>query len=115
MYSIHLQGQEISVATTKAYSTQLMASYVLAIQFAQVREQITEEQYAGYIKELQTLPEKIQRIIDDKERIQWFASKQANAHDIFFVGRGIDYAISHGRQPQDERNQLHPFRGICCR
>lgn len=89
-----LAGPEISVATTKAYSTQMMASYVLAIQFALVREQITEEQYTGYIKELQTLPEKIQRIIDDKERIQWFASKQANAHDTFFVGRGIDYAIS---------------------
>ena len=74
-----LAGPEISVATTKAYSTQMMASYVLAIQFALVREQITEEQYTGYIKELQTLPEKIQRIIDDKERIQWFASKQANA------------------------------------
>ena len=46
------------------------------------------------IAELQTLPEKIQKIIDDKERLQWFASKQVNAKDIFFIGRGIDYAIS---------------------
>ena len=103
-----LAGPEISVATTKAYSTQMMASYVLAIQFALVREQITEEQYTGYIKELQTLPEKIQRIIDDKERIQWFASKQANAHDTFFVGRGIDYAISmEGSLKMKEGSYIH--------
>ena len=103
-----LAGPEISVATTKAYSTQMMASYVLAIQFALVREQITEAQYTGYIKELQTLPEKIQRIIDDKERIQWFASKQANAHDTFFVGRGIDYAISmEGSLKMKEVSYIH--------
>ena len=103
-----LAGPEISVATTKAYSTQMMASYVLAIQFALVREQITEEQYTGYLKELQTLPEKIQRIIDDKERIQWFASKQANAHDTFFVGRGIDYAISmEGSLKMKEVSYIH--------
>lgn len=103
-----LAGPEISVATTKAYSTQMMASYVLAIQFALVREQITEEQYTGYIQELQTLPDKIQRIIDDKERIQWFASKQANAHDTFFVGRGIDYAISmEGSLKMKEVSYIH--------
>ena len=103
-----LAGPEISVATTKAYSTQMMASYVLAIQFALVREQITEEQYTGYIKELQTLPEKIQRIIDDKERIQWFASKQANTHDTFFIGRGIDYAISmEGSLKMKEVSYIH--------
>ena len=88
-----LAGPEISVATTKAYSTQLIATYALAIQFAKVRGQITEEQYTGYITELQTIPDKIGRILEDKERIQWFAAKQANAQDIFFVGRGIDYAI----------------------
>ena len=88
-----LAGPEISVATTKAYSTQLIAAYALAIQFAKVKGTISEEQYAAYIKELETLPDKIQRIIDDKERIQWFASKQANAKDVFFIGRGIDYAI----------------------
>ncbi|MFR8353634.1 MAG: SIS domain-containing protein, partial [Blautia obeum] len=71
-----LAGPEISVATTKAYSTQLIASYALAIQFAKVKGMISEEQYAAYIKELETLPDKIQRIIDDKERIQWFASNR---------------------------------------
>ena len=88
-----LAGPEISVATTKAYSTQLMASYILAIQFAKVKNTITEEQYENYIAELQVIPEKIEKIIEDKERIQWFAAKQANAKDAFFVGRGIDYAI----------------------
>ena len=103
-----LAGPEISVATTKAYSTQLIAAYVLAIQFAKVREQITEEQSAGYIEELKTLPDKIQRIIDDKERIQWFASKQANAHDTFFIGRGIDYAISmEGSLKMKEVSYIH--------
>ena len=88
-----LAGPEISVATTKAYSTQLMASYILAIQFAKVKNTITEEQYENYIAELQAIPEKIEKIIEDKERIQWFAAKQANAKDAFFVGRGIDNEI----------------------
>ncbi|WP_373220208.1 glutamine--fructose-6-phosphate transaminase (isomerizing) [Blautia obeum] len=103
-----LAGPEISVATTKAYSTQLIAAYLLAIQFAKIREQITEEQYTGYIEDLKTLPEKVQRIIDDKERIQWFASKQANSHDVFFVGRGIDYAISmEGSLKMKEISYIH--------
>lgn len=89
-----LAGPEISVATTKAYSAQLIAGYILSIQFARVLGQITDEQYANYIAELNTIPEKIEKIIEDKERLQWFASKQINAKDIFFIGRGIDYAIS---------------------
>ena len=71
----------------------MIAGYLLAIEFARVREKITKEQYDALLTELQTLPEKINKIIEDKERIQWFAAKQANARDIFFVGRGIDYAI----------------------
>ena len=103
-----LAGPEISVATTKAYSTQLIAAYVLAIQFAKVKGTISEEQYAAYIKELETLPDKIQRIIDDKERIQWFASKQANAKDVFFIGRGIDYAIClEGSLKMKEISSIH--------
>lgn len=89
-----LAGPEIAVATTKAYSAQLIAGYVLSLAFAKAKEKITEEKCCEYVKELQTLPEKINRIIAEKERIQWFASKQANTQDIFFVGRGIDYAIS---------------------
>lgn len=86
-------GPEIAVATTKAYSAQLIAGYLLAMQFALVRGKITEERYQEMIAELQTLPEKIQKILDDKERIQWFAAKFVNAKDVFFVGRGLDYAI----------------------
>lgn len=89
-----LAGPEIAVATTKAYSAQLIAGYVLSLAFAKAKEKIAEEKCCEYVKELQTLPEKINRIIAEKERIQWFASKQANTQDIFFVGRGIDYAIS---------------------
>lgn len=103
-----LAGPEISVATTKAYSTQLIAAYTLAIQFAKVRGEITEEQYAGYIKELQTIPDKIRKILEDKERIQWFAAKQANAKDIFFIGRGIDYAIClEGSLKMKEISYIH--------
>ena len=104
-----LAGPEISVATTKAYSTQLIASYALAVQFGKVREQITEEKYQELIAELKTLPDKIAKIIeDDKERIQWFAAKQANARDAFFIGRGIDYAISmEGSLKMKEISYVH--------
>lgn len=103
-----LAGPEISVATTKAYSTQLIAMYALAVQFAKIRGQISDEQYMGYIKEMQTLPDKIRRILEDKERIQWFASKQMNAKDVFFVGRGIDYAICmEGSLKMKEISYIH--------
>lgn len=103
-----LAGPEISVATTKAYSTQLIAAYTLAIQFAKVRGEITDEQYAAYIKELRTIPDKIRKILEDKERIQWFAAKQANAKDVFFIGRGIDYAIClEGSLKMKEISYIH--------
>jgi glucosamine--fructose-6-phosphate aminotransferase (isomerizing) len=103
-----LAGPEISVATTKAYSAQLIASYLLGIQFAYVRGAIDQAEYECYLKELQTIPDKITRIIDDKERIQWFASKFANAKDIFFIGRGIDYAISlEGSLKMKEISYIH--------
>ena len=103
-----LAGPEISVATTKAYSTQLIAAYVLALQFAKIRSEITEEQCDAFVKELKTLPEKIKRILEDKERLQWFASKQANAKDIFFIGRGIDYAIRlEGSLKMKEISYIH--------
>ncbi len=103
-----LAGPEISVATTKAYSTQLIAMYTLAVQFAKIRGQIAEEQYAGYIADMQQIPEKIERILEDKERIQWFAAKQMNAKDVFFVGRGIDYAICmEGSLKMKEISYIH--------
>lgn len=89
-----LAGPEIAVATTKAYSTQLVAAYCLALQFAFFREKIDDKKYTELISELQTIPEKIEKILEDKERIQWFAAKVSNSKDIFFIGRGIDYAVS---------------------
>ena len=88
-----LAGPEIAVATTKAYSTQLIAGYVLAMQFALVRNEIDENKVSEFIAELETIPKKIEKILEDKERIQWFVAKQANAQDVFFIGRGIDYAV----------------------
>ncbi|MGI6020645.1 MAG: glutamine--fructose-6-phosphate transaminase (isomerizing) [Lachnospiraceae bacterium] len=103
-----LAGPEIAVATTKAYSTQLIACYALSLQFALVRGEIDVPQYAHYIAEIQSIPDKIEKILDDKERIQWFASKFANVHDIFFVGRGIDYAISlEGSLKMKEISYIH--------
>ena len=103
-----LAGPEISVATTKGYSTQLVASYVIALQLAKIRGFLSEEDLAAYIEELQTIPDKIEKIIDDKERIQWFASKQVNTKDVFFVGRGIDYAIClEGSLKMKEISYIH--------
>ena len=89
-----LAGPEIAVATTKAYSCQLVAGYLLSIQFAKIRGTIDDETYTKLIEELKTIPGKIEKILDEKERLQWFASKYANAKDVFFIGRGIDYAVS---------------------
>ena len=89
-----LAGPEISVATTKAYSAQLIAGYCLSMEFGRVRGQVDQEAYDEMLAELETIPDKITKILEDRERIQWFASKQVAAKNIFFIGRGIDYAIS---------------------
>ena len=103
-----MAGPEIAVATTKAYSTQLVAGYILTLKMAQVRGAMTEEKVSELLTEMQTLPEKIGRIIEDKDRIQWFASKFANAKDIFFIGRGIDYSISlEGSLKMKEISYVH--------
>ncbi len=88
-----MAGPEIAVATTKAYSAQLIAGYLLSIEFALVRGTISEEKYLEMMGELWALPAKIEKILEDKERIQWFVAKQANVQDVFFIGRGIDYAV----------------------
>ena len=103
-----LAGPEIAVATTKAYSTQLIASYVLALEFARVRGVLDEAGYEQMLTELQALPAKMERLLEDKERIQWFASKQSSARDAFFIGRGIDYAISlEGSLKMKEISYIH--------
>lgn len=103
-----LAGPEIAVATTKAYSTQLIASYILSIEFARVRGMINEDRAAELIVELQTIPDKIEKLLEDKERIQWFAAKQMNAQNMFFIGRGIDYAVSlEGSLKMKEISYIH--------
>ena len=103
-----LAGPEIAVATTKAYSTQLIASYILSIELARVRGMIDEDRAAELIAELQTIPDKIEKLLEDKERIQWFAAKQMNAQNMFFIGRGIDYAVSlEGSLKMKEISYIH--------
>ena len=103
-----LAGPEIAVATTKAYSAQLAAMDALAVRMALARGQISREEYGHLIEELGTIPDKIRRILEDKERLQWFSSKIANAHDIFFIGRGLDYAISlEGSLKMKEISYIH--------
>ena len=103
-----LAGPEIAVATTKAYSAQLIAIYALAIQLGKYREIIDGNRYTSLIEEMETLPEKMERVLSDKERIQWFASKYANAQDMYFIGRGIDYAVSlEGSLKMKEISYVH--------
>ena len=103
-----LAGPEISVATTKAYSTQLIAGYLLAMQLAKVRGEVTDERFAELLDEIQTIPDKVSKILEDKERLQWFAAKFANIRDAFFIGRGIDYAVSlEGSLKMKEISYIH--------
>ena len=103
-----LAGPEIAVATTKAYSAQLAAMYTLAVALAEVRGKLDAPRYDAYIAELIALPDKMARALENKERIQWFASKHANARDIFFIGRGLDYAIClEGSLKMKEISYIH--------
>ena len=87
-------GPEIAVATTKAYSAQLTALYMLAMKFAKVRGTITEEKFQEMLGDLRCLPDQIELLLGQKEKVQHFANRYLGARDIFFIGRGIDYAIS---------------------
>lgn len=87
-------GPEIAVATTKAYSCQLIALYLLAIKFAKARGQITDTEVKNYIEDLKRLPDQVELLLNNKNRIQKFANRYLAAKDVFFIGRGIDYAIS---------------------
>ena len=103
-----LAGPEIAVATTKAYSTQLIASYLLAMQLAFVRGILSQERLDDMLQKLQALPEQIERVLQDKERIQWFAAKFSNAQDVFFIGRCMDYAVSlEGSLKMKEISYIH--------
>ena len=101
-------GIEIAVATSKGYMTQLIVTYMLAIQFALVRGNIDEQQYFDYIKELQKIPAGISRILEEKERLQWFAAKYSSMKDSFYIGRGVDYAVcQEGSLKMKEISYVH--------
>ena len=103
-----LAGPEIAVATTKAYSAQLVACYLLAVEFARLRGQLAEQAYGRLVDEIQQLPEKMERVLQDQERIQWFASKFAATRDIFYLGRGLDYATGlEGSLKMKEISYIH--------
>lgn len=87
-------GPEISVATTKAYSTQLAAVYLIGMYFARIKGTIPEDEMSVMVTELLSLPDKIEQILKDKERLQWFANKISASRDVFFLGRGLDYATA---------------------
>lgn len=87
-------GPEIAVATTKAYSAQLIAEYLLAIKFAHIRGKLNDDACASMIKDLKAIPAQIQMLLANKENIQRFANRYLAARDVFFIGRGIDHAIS---------------------
>ena len=101
-------GPEIAVATTKAYSAQLICTYILGTALGIAKGRIDQEKEIAYINALEKLPDQISKILEDKERIQWFASKYANAHDVFFIGRGLDYAIClEGSLKMKEISYIH--------
>ena len=103
-----LAGPEIAVATTKAYSAQIAALYTLAVAMAEAKGRISSQDYKYYIEELEALPAKIEKTLESKERIQWFSSKYSNARDVFFIGRGLDYAISlEGSLKMKEISYIH--------
>ncbi len=86
-------GPEISVATTKAYSAQLIAAYLVSLRFAKVRGTVTDKEYSALVSELKTLPAKVDSVLKNKDEIQRFASEMIAKKDVFFIGRGIDYAV----------------------
>ena len=103
-----LAGPEIAVATTKAYSAQLCALYAFAVELAFVKGKLDEKRYASLRRDLLSLPEKMAQTLQDKERIQRFAARHANARDIFFIGRGLDYAIClEGSLKMKEISYIH--------
>ncbi|MEG0793685.1 MAG: glutamine--fructose-6-phosphate transaminase (isomerizing) [Lachnospiraceae bacterium] len=87
-------GPEIAVATTKAYSAQLIAIYLLAMNFAWIRGTIDHKELQQMIEDMRKLPDQVDMLLEHKTKIQKFANRYLAAKDIFFIGRGLDYAIS---------------------
>ena len=101
-------GPEIAVATTKAYSCQLIAEYLLAMKFAHVRGKISDAELADMIEDMKELPAQVEMLLNNKKNIQKFANRYLAAKDIFYIGRGIDYAIAmEGSLKMKEISYVH--------
>lgn len=87
-------GPEIAVASTKAYETQLIAMYILGIYFGEIKGTINNELSEALKEELMNLSEKVKEILTQKEKLQKYASKNYMDKDVFFLGRGLDYAVA---------------------
>lgn len=87
-------GPEIAVATTKAYSTQLTVMYLIALRIGELKGLIGPDEISSYLRELEGLPEKVGYLLKDKEQMQRLASLYFNNHDVFFIGRNLDYALA---------------------
>lgn len=87
-------GPEIAVASTKAYETQLIAMYILGIYFGELKGTLNKEVSEELKEELLILPDKVKEILDKKDELQKYASKNYMDKDLFFLGRGLDYAVA---------------------
>ncbi|SNT06015.1 glutamine--fructose-6-phosphate transaminase [Anaerovirgula multivorans] len=88
-------GPEIAVASTKAYTTQLIAMYLIALHMAKTADSISNEEYKKVIQELKTLPEKVKGILGDIDKIQHLGDAQFSNESVFFMGRGLDVNVAH--------------------
>ncbi len=103
-----LAGPEIAVATTKAYSTQLVATYALGLALGRARGELVDNEYARLVAELCALPDKISGLLKDTENVRGLAIKLAGAQDAFFIGRGVDYAVClEGSLKMKEISYMH--------
>ena len=87
-------GPEIAVASTKAYTTQLMSMYMLCLKIAEQKQKITREEYLRYVQELTNIPDQVKKVLEKKELLQQFAAEHFFAHSVFYIGRGLDHALS---------------------
>ena len=101
-------GPEIAVASTKAYTTQIISFYMLALDFARKLETISEEEYKNILEEIKKIPEKVKEILDDIEDIKKYAQEIKNSESIFYLGRGLDYkSVIEGALKLKEVSYIH--------
>ncbi len=87
-------GPEIAVASTKAYTTQITSLYMIALNFAFEKGTINREEYLSTIEKMKELPEKIQKVLDNQDKIKETAEKIVSKEHVFFLGRGVDYSLA---------------------